>query len=100
MWSWYTRWHPQCWIDQGLASLEKRPYIPPAGRTPCNIPDDMRKKRVSILRRRASVMQRLKGEMSKPYEEISLEAIIHFGEMLEKQAIEIEPLGGVPKSWI
>ena len=99
-WSWYIRWHPDCWMEQAKSSLEKRPYIPPKGRTPVDMEPEVRKKRIAVLRRRASVMQRMREEMGRNDGERSLEKIIHFGELLEKQTKEIEPLGGVPKSWM
>jgi len=83
-----------------MDSLEKRPYVPPKGRTPVVMEPEVRKKRVALLRRRASVMQRMREEMSKDNNERSLEKIIHFGELLENQTEEIKPLGGVPKSWM
>ena len=83
-----------------MDSLDKRPYVPPAGRKPSNMEPEMKRKRIAVLRRRASVIQRMREEMGKDNEERSLEKIIHFGELLDKQAKEIEPLGGVPKSWM
>jgi len=97
-WSWYIRWHPSCWMEQAMLSLEKRPYIPPAGRKPVEMEPEVRKARISILRRRASVVQRLKIETLRP--DLDIDKIIHLGGLMDKQAKEIEKLGGVPKSWI
>jgi len=93
------RFHPQCWIDQAIAALEKRPTVDARDGHPLKITDGDKAARFAILRRRASTVQRIKREIAKPSEEQSTDRIIHFGDLLNKQKEEIELLGGVPKSW-
>jgi len=62
--------------------------------------DDNKAARFAILRRRASVTQRIKREVTKPVEEQSIDKIIHLGDLLNKLKEEIELVGGVPKSWL
>jgi hypothetical protein len=85
-------WHPNCYIEQGIAEMEKRTIIETRGRRPLPIDDDAREKRTNILKRRASVIQRLKKETDH-------ERILHLVEMLDNLKEEIKPLGGVPKGW-
>lgn len=97
-WSWYIRWHPKCWMEQAMNSLEKHPYVPPAGRKPVDMKPEVKKARVALLRRRASVVQRIKLEMKEP--ELNMERVAHLGELMSEQLEEIKELGGAPKSWI
>lgn len=87
---------PYCWVDRAVAELSKKPVIETRGRKASVISDDNKEKRVKILRRRASVMQRIKNEMEglcRPGK------LLHMTEVLERLAVEIEPYGGVPESW-
>ena len=97
-WLMRRRFHPQCWIDQGIAELESRPVIENRGR-PRVASDVVTIERQKILRRRAAVLQRIRKEMSRSPEDRSMDRIMHLGEMLNNLAVEIEPLGGVPESW-
>ena len=101
--TWQKRksFHPQCWIEQGIAEVEKRPVVETRGwGSRPRVPDADKPARFAILRRRASVVQRIKKEVEKPDEEKDIDRIIHLGELLNKLKDEIEPLGGVPKSWL
>jgi len=98
-WIRYLRFHPQCWIDQAVEKLEKQPKIETRGAKRSALSDKDRAARIKILARRASVTQRIRAEISKPKEEQSIDAIIHLGDVLNKLRDEIEPFGGVPKSW-
>jgi len=99
VWTVYLRWHPQCWIDQAIRKLEKLPVMENRGRKSLGLSDETREARVKIMMRRAAVVQRIRNEIGKPKEEQSIDKIIHLGELLNKLKEEIEPLGGVPKSW-
>ena len=94
------RWHPNCWVEQGLVELEKHPYVPAkVGRKKLELDKDTRAKRIGIMRRRAATIQRIKMIKARPIEEWNLDAIVHLGDMLAKLADEIEPYGGTPKGW-
>lgn len=94
---WFRRsFHPQCWIDQAIADLEKRPVVETRGRKKMVLADADKSARTAILRRRASVIQRIKRAVG---ENQNTDKIIHLGEMLNKLKEEIELVGGVPESW-
>lgn len=99
--TWWKRrsFHPQCWIDQAVAEIEKRPVVETRGRNKLPMADDSRAARTAIMRRRASIIQRIKREVSITEEEQNIDRIIHLGELLNKLKDEIEPYGGVPESW-
>jgi len=99
-WRFTLRFHPQCWIDQGVAALKQRgEVVETRGRNRLVLTDNDSLTRLKILRRRAAVMQRLRIEVAKPDGERNIDRVIHFGSMLNKLKEEIESLGGVPKSW-
>jgi hypothetical protein len=103
----YTfRWHASreqdglcCWLEDGLLELAKRPRVESRGRKPRDMDQSTRDKRVAVLRRRGSVLQRLKKATAVPPEERDLDEIIRLGTMLEKLKGEVVQLGGVPESW-
>ena len=87
---------PYCWVDRAIVELGTRPYAESRGRKPDALSDSVKVKRQKILRRRASVMQRIGNEMGglmRP------DKLSHMVDLLEQLAGEIEPLGGVPASW-
>ena len=91
--------HPQCWIDRAIAELESRAVVETRGRKKLEMTDATKDARTAILRRRASVIQRIKREVESPDGQ-NVDKIIHLGELLNKLKEEIEPLGGVPESWV
>ena len=90
-WTKYYHWHPQCWINQGMAKLQKTPYQ--AGRLGLN--EDQRKARRLLLCRWATIKYRLKKAVDK-YNFASIERLL---EQLKSVREEIKLVGGVPKSW-
>jgi hypothetical protein len=94
-WRIRIKWHPDCWIEQGIEALSKTPVIENRGRQRMSLSDEDREKRLKILRRRASVLQRIKKEM----ENNNVDKQIKLGCMLGKLREEIEPYGGIPESW-
>ena len=87
---------PYCWIDRGILDVGRRLHTENRGRKPDALSDELKLRRQQILRRRASVMQRIGVEMmgrSRP------DKLVHLTQLLETMAVEIEPYGGVPKSW-
>lgn len=85
-----------CWLDRAIAEIESRPFVETRGKPPLNLSDPDKEKRCKILMRRASVVQRLGKEM---FGEMRPKKLLHLTELLEKLKGEIEPYGGVPKSW-
>ena len=94
-WKIRRNWHPDCWIEQGIVALEKKVFVENRGRIKLSLTDEQRKKRFKIMARRASVLQRIKKEVDTG----NIENMIHLGMMLNKLKDEIEPYGGVPKTW-
>lgn len=87
---------PNCWLDRAIAELESKPVLETRGRKPKNLTDPAKKQRNKILRRRASVLQRLEREMCR---EMRPAKLLHLMEMLEDLKTEIKQYGGVPESW-
>jgi len=87
---------PNCWLERAIAELESRPVVETRGRKTLSLSDPVKEARNKILRRRASVIQRLDREIE---ERMRPAKILHLTEMLESLKVEIEPHGGVPESW-
>jgi len=87
---------PNCWLDRAIAELETRVVVETRGRKRNAISDEDREVREKILRRRASVMQRINAEMNGKLRASKLE---HLVDLLEVLKVEIKPHGGVPKTW-
>ena len=87
---------PNCWLDRAKVEISSRPHIEHRGRKADNISDEVKVKRQKILRRRASVMQRIGLEMESGGR---VDKIVRLTGLLERLTVEIEPYGGVPKSW-
>ena len=101
VWQKRKSYKPQHGIDQGIAEVEKRVVVETRGwGSRPRVPDTDKPARFAILRRRGAVVQRIKREVEMQDGERSMDRIIHLGEMLNKLRDEIEPLGGVPKSWL
>lgn len=99
MWIGRYHHHIKCWAEEQEIRARSRPVVETRGRNPSSLDPKTKSLREAVMRRRGAVIQRLKGEMSRPESEISFEHVSHLGDMLEKLKLEIEPLGGVPKSW-
>ena len=100
------RWHARrstdglcCWIEQALVHLGTQKYVEKRGRKPLVLSPEVRKARLRLLQRRARVMQQLRLEAEKAPEVRDIERIITLGGQLTDLQIEIQPIGGVPKSW-
>ena len=87
---------PSCWVDRAVVELERRPYHENRGRIADNISDEVKIARQKILRRRASIVQRIGAEMAGMKR---MDKLSHLTDLLEKLRVEIEPLGGVPDKW-
>ena len=96
-WWLFRRFHPQCWIDQGIAAVSKIPVVETRGRKRVPMTDGTKSARFKIMQRRASIMQRLKkATVEVPYD---IDKIIHLGTMIDELKAEIIEQGGLPKSW-
>ncbi len=94
-WRIRRRWHPDCWIAQGISSLERNPKVDNRGRNKMSISDTDRSERNKLLMRRAATLRQLT---------ISIESgnairIEFLGEKLNDLRNKIENLGGIPSSW-
>lgn len=92
------RWHPECWLKQGLLALEKRPYVPAGnrGRKQLVMSASDKIMRNKVLRRRASFFFRLRAAA----EAGQIDKVIKIMSSMERLAIEIARYGGVPESWV
>ena len=88
---------PYCWVDRAVTELEMRPHIETRGRKRDTISDANRTQRQKILCRRAAIMQRINTEFASNSPRPN--KLVHMLEALEKLKVEIEPFGGVPKTW-
>jgi len=93
------RWHPQCYLDQGLRYLELHPFTPEAKGRPRlpTLPIGDKLRRLSILRRHATTLQRIRAELRKP--KPNFDTLARLGERVELLRTEISTYGGAPKSW-
>ena len=104
-WSRTLTWHARnkdglcCWLEEGILKVEQTPRVETRGRKALGLSKSDNVKRVSLLKRRGSVMQRLKREAGRPEGEKDYDRIINLGEQLEEIKTEVERVGGVPESW-
>ncbi len=96
------RWHPNCFVEQGLQWLSLHPGEPVTKGRPksvtATLPVDDKLARLSLLRRHATTSQRLRREMEKEWP--NYEVITRLTERLDKLRLEVELVGGAPKSWL
>jgi len=94
-------WHPNCWLEEALAKLDKLPEATGSmGRKPLVLSAEDKQKRFAILRKRARIAQRLHEEIEMPEWQSNIDRIIALGNKVEQLKEEIEPLGGIPRSWL
>ncbi len=87
---------PYCWVDRAVLEVGSKPYVEMRGRKADIISDADRRERQKILRRRASIMQRISNEMrgqGRP------DKLVHMVDLLDQLCNEIKRHGGVPESW-
>lgn len=79
-----------------MIELQKKPrFSKHQGRPSLYMTEEEKAKRFAILRRRASLVQRLK----KYHMEENWNGMIRVHNLMEKLKEELKDLGGVPKSW-
>jgi hypothetical protein len=90
------RWHPQCWINQGLIYLEKHPTVDkPTGRPKLELDPEVKAERMKLLRRHAQLMHF--HRMAQDKGDI-LGAVNYYIRACELMPM-MEECGGVPRSW-
>jgi len=96
VWTKRMLFHPNCWLERAIAELESKPRLETRGRKANALSDPNKEMRNKILRRRASVVQRLDKEM---YGEMRPAKLSHLTQLIEGLKVEIVSFGGVPESW-
>lgn len=95
-------YHPQCWIDQGLDHLKMNPYVPYQRKTKskelARLTARQRELRYKLLRRKASIDQRIRN-LSSDYPNRALEEA-HLNEQVSRIMVQIVKVGGIPKKWL
>jgi hypothetical protein len=86
-------------VKQGVNYVKEHPKVETRGRKCLQLESDTKQRRFVLLRRRASVVQRIRREAEKPQELRSTERLVHLGGMLNQLEEEMADCGGVPKSW-
>ena len=91
-------YHAECWLRNGMDYLNRNPYVPhrSTGRKRLELSEEARRERFLIVRRYHALRQRLDqlDNGSEPIKALRIESL-----MMEL-FIEIQPVGGVPKSWL
>jgi hypothetical protein len=85
-----------CWITDQMKRLKQNPTSETRGRKMLLLTPEQKQSRLSILRRRARVMQRLRAETEG---DANIEMLIHLGDQLVQLKKEIDLVGGMPSSW-
>ncbi len=91
------RWHPNCWVEQGVAKMDMRPILETRGRKKMELDIEARKKRLRIVMKRATLKQRI--SKLDPAAPSYFDRVVRLGCMMEECKEEIRPFGGVPKGW-
>lgn len=87
--------HIGCWIEQGIAEINSRPKAETRGGHMLSMADEDKQKRFTIMRRRASIVQRIKAAVDVG----RYDMVENLHCQLEQCKIDIEQYGGVPKKW-
>lgn len=100
------RWHGKrapdgqcCWLAQELDKLATVTFVETRGRKRIVLPKEHRERRLYLLRKRARQVQRLKHVLTVPTAQRDIDEVIKIGMIFDDIKVEIENLGGVPKSW-
>ncbi len=91
-------YHPQCWIEQGLDYLKANPYIRHTPKKKLNLTSEESELRYKLLKRKASIDQRLRGlDMEYP-DNLLVEARLR--QNIIELMLQIAVVGGIPKKWL
>lgn len=100
-WCIKLRWHVECWVEQGKYEADRAANnrVECRGRPSLAMTEEQKILRRKVIARRASVLQRIQRILSKPGGIDEVDKLAHLGDMLNSLNVEIELLGGRPKSW-
>lgn len=93
-WNTYQKYHPQCWVEQGMDYLNRNPYVQPMGRKPKLCKEDSRKRFLLVRRFHALEQRRHNNKFPD-----NVLADIRLFEQMVNIMVEVAMLGGVPKGW-
>ncbi|KKN53777.1 hypothetical protein LCGC14_0598700 [marine sediment metagenome] len=96
-WNSYYKYHPQCWIDQGLDYLKRNPYVPQRRVRKQILCEEDKRKRFLLVRKFHKIIQ-MRKNCNHSYPDHVLTDIRLTQQMLDI-ILEIATLGGVPKLW-
>ena len=96
-WNAYRKYHPQCWIDQGLDYLERNPFVLRHRDRKSPLCEEDRRKRYLLVRRFHKAEQTRKNCNHNYPDDILTE--IRLTQQMIDIMLEVVALGGVPKSW-
>ena len=96
-WNSYAKYHPQCWVDQGLDYLTRNPYVTKNLGKKSILSVEYRRKRFLLVRRFNALVQKRKCGHSYP-DNILVE--IDLTQRMVEIMLEVTTVGGVPKSWV
>lgn len=88
-------YHPECWMAQGMQYLDTHPYVPKLGRPRLNLSLEDRAARKKLLMQHGQYLYRYRKYMEEGRVVPAVEQYLKAVQLRE----EIEPLGGVPRSW-
>ena len=91
-------YHITCMIKESLQYLETHPYEAEIGRKKLDLTPDERRQRDLLLRRRASIRQRIR-RWEESGDKRSAEKIKQLEANELAIAVEMAKVGGVPESW-
>ena len=95
-WNSYSKYHPRCWVDQGLDYLSRNPYVPQIREHKPKLCEEDRRKRFLLVRKFHKAGQQRKNCGSFP-DNLLVESGLT--QQMVDIMLEVATLGGVPKSW-
>lgn len=90
------RWHPQCWITQGLAYIELHPVVIKQGRPRLGLAPDQRLTRLRLLRSHAQLMHYSRVA----WEQGNILRSVHCWLKATDLHKAMEEVGGIPRGWL
>jgi len=95
-WNYYAKYHPQCWVAQGLDYLSRNPYVPQHRVKKPTLSDEDKRKRYLLVRKFHKAIQLRKNCANYP-DGVLTE--IRLTQQMVEIMLEAVTLGGVPKKW-
>lgn len=104
-WNYALYYHPQCWVDQGLDYLKMNPYVSRNVREPIpvtprlsSLTEEQKEYRITLLRRRGSLVQRKRNIKVGYPDRVLAEAGLD--KQMAEIMVEIAEVGGIPPKWL